>query len=766
MCLDSIEKELAAQDDHNPGVVVRADDLAYCIFTSGSTGRPKGVLVEHRSLVNFTIGAQRYYAIKPADRMLQFATLNFDTSAEEIYPALCSGAALVLRPNDMLDSIPHFIQRCREWKVTLLDLPTAFWHELVMYLEKSGQKLPDEIRVVIIGGERVSPAHLNTWHNLGMEGIHLDNTYGLTECTCVSARGRLTAEERREYGDREAAIGKPIDNVKLYLLDENLQPAAAGSAGELFIGGDCLARGYLNLPELTAERFLADPFQKGEEKRMFKTGDLVRWRPDGSLEYLGRSDEQIKIRGFRIEPGEIEAALMQFDGIDDAVVIKRNDASGTDHLLAYLIMEAGNTLSEAELRKYLNTRLPKYLQPSHFQTLQEFPLSPNLKIDKNALPDPDWTRPGGTGAGKNPETPAEEKMQAIWAQMLGRQDIGVEDNFFDIGGHSLLAARMMTEIESQFNTSIPLVTLLEKPTIRELTKAITGLHWKPSWKSLVSLKARGSQPPLFLIHAIGGDVLSYRRLTGYLSNLDRPIYGLRAQGLDGVAPALETVEDMAALYLGEIREIQPHGPYYLGGYSFGGTVAFEMAQQLAAVGEKTALLAMFDTVVMENLPAHLQPGQLRLAFDRLERTWFIAWKWLRLSAPKKAEYFRKLMRVAGDRLRAVLKHEKYISPPLQEDKERWQRKPDAFQKIEVMNQKALLAYVTKPYPGRVAYFKARQREWSEMVRLEPLWRKLALGGLSVHQCEGNHNTIMIEPYVKSLAEALRDELGKVENIKS
>ena len=346
LCLDSLEEKIAAQSDENPGVKVDPSDLVYCIYTSGSTGKPKGVLVEHHSLVNFVSGAQLYYNIRPDDRMLQFASLNFDTSSEEIFPALCSGAVLALRTPDMLDSIPRFLQRCRDWQLTILDLPTAFWHELVMYLQKSGERLPGSVRLIIIGGERVSPAHLTAWHKLGTDAIHLDNTYGLTECTCVSVRGRLLPEEREEYSKQEASIGKPVDHTRIYILDDNRQAVPAGETGELYIGGEGLARGYLNLPELTAERFLADPFNERPGSRMYKTGDLVRMRPDGSLEYLGRSDEQIKIRGFRIEPAEIESALMQFKHVKDALVIKRSDPSGSEQLLAYLVAQKDGRISE------------------------------------------------------------------------------------------------------------------------------------------------------------------------------------------------------------------------------------------------------------------------------------------------------------------------------------------------------------------------------------------------------------------------------------
>ncbi len=752
------QKQIAVEAGQDLDIPIQANNLAYSIYTSGSSGKPKGVLIEHCPLVNFILSSQRYYHISAEDRVLQFASLNFDTSAEEIYPTLISGAALVMRTPDMLDSLPHFLQRCRDWGITVLDLPTAFWHELVLYLDKSAEPFPPDIRLVIIGGERVSPAHLATWHSLGLENVHLDNTYGLTETTCVATRMRLTPQERKQYSQREVTIGKAIENVNLYVLDETRRRVPQGVAGELYIGGSCLAREYLNLPELTAERFLPDPFVDQSSARMYKSGDLVLWRPDGSLEYLGRSDEQIKIRGFRVEPGEIESVLLQYADVADAVVLKRADPSETEQLLAYLVLDEGITLDEKALRAFLAKRLPKYMLPAFYKVMSEFPLTPSRKIDKNALPDPDWTHGITADEVECPQTPAEEKMLVIWQEALGRQGIGVLDNFFDIGGHSLLAARMMTEIEGQFKVPIPLVTLLEKPTIRELAETITSSGWKPSWKSVVNLKSGGSHAPLFLIHAVGGDILSYRRLVIHLREDDRPIYGVRSQGLGGIAEPIRRVEDMAAFYLKEMREIQPNGPYYLGGYSFGGTVAYEMAQQLVAAGEKVALLAMFDTVVLENMPPDLQPGKAMMLLDQMERIWFVIRKWFGLSWPRKIEYFTKIIQFIKDRFKAFFKKEKYVNPQVRDDQERWLRKPPAFQKVELANLEALRAYTVCPYPGKVTMFKARQREWSEMVHPEPLWRKLTDGQLDVYDCDGNHSSILLEPNVASLARTLQEAL--------
>ena len=762
ICLEDWQAEIQTETGENLNVPVSANQLAYCIYTSGSTGRPKGVLVEHRSLVNYTCAAVQDFEITDDDYVLQFASLNFDTSAEEIFPALCSGAALVLRTQEMLDNLARFLDCCRDWRLTVLDLPTAFWHELVIYLQDSGSKLPETVRMIIIGGERVSPVHLDAWHRLGFNDVRLENTYGLTEGTCVITHCELTADDRRRYPYREAPIGRAVSNTVLYVLDESLRRVPPGVTGELYAGGACLAREYLNLPAMTADRFITNPFSPAEQDRLFKTGDLVQWRLDGTLEYLGRSDEQIKIRGFRIEPGEIESVLVSYAAISDAVVIKRQDPAGTDQLLAYLLLEKEAHLDEKELRNFIKGKLPKYMLPAFYKVLDAFPYSANLKIDKRALPDPDWHQIPAGHELKKPETPTEEKMLVIWERALGRNGIGVEDNFFDIGGHSLLAARMMTEVEAQFGIPVPLVELLEKPTIRQLSSAITDADWKPSWKSVVMMKASGSLSPLFLVHAIGGDILSYRRLVKRLQGLDRPIYGIRSQGLGGVVEPFDTVPDMAAYYLKEIREVQTSGPYLIGGYSFGGTVAYEMAQQLHAAGEEPAFLGMFDTVVLDTLPDELRPGKLAMAYDQLCRFWFVIKKWLGLSLPKKLAYIGKINNIIAGFFKAFFDKKKYVNPKEQKDHERWLRKPPAFQKVEKINKKALASYIAAPYAGKITLFKARQREWSEMVNPEPLWRSLTGGKLDVYVCEGNHDTILVNPYVESLAAEL---LAALEEIK-
>ena len=755
------ELDLQAQRHAKPDVKVGPGSLAYCIYTSGSTGQPKGVLVEHCSLVNFTCAAVEDYGIQPLDRVLQFASPNFDTSLEEIFPALCSGAGLVLRTEEMLASLQRFLVYCEDWHISILDLPTAFWHELVIYLDKNKTGLPGSLRLIIIGGERVSPAHLETWHKLGFKDVRLENTYGLTECTCVVAGGELTPEERSRYAHREVSIGRAINNVQLHLLDDSMHRVPVGVTGELYVGGACLARGYLNMPDLTAERFIPDFFNEGSGGRLYKTGDLMQWREDGTLEYKGRSDAQIKVRGFRIEPGQVEFVLMQHKDVADVVVIKRSDPSGTDQLLAYLRPEKGVDIDLSELKTWIHNKLPKYMLPSFYLVLEAFPLSPNGKIDKMALPDPEWSRDSKAAEQTELLTDNEKKMLAIWEEALGRKGIGVEDNFFEIGGHSLLAARMMTAVEEKFGVPIPLIELLMHPTIRDLSAVISGSEWKPSWKSVVNVKETGSQPPLFLVHAIGGDILSYRRLVNRLEYLDRPIYSIRAQGLGGDTEPIGSVAEMAALYLKEIKEVQPQGPYFLGGYSFGGTVAYEMAKQLMSAGEEVAFLGMLDTVILSNLPPELQPSKLAMFFDQLSRVWFVIRKIIGLSLPKKKEYVSKIFSMIKGFLVSTFRGKKYVNPRQQEENKRWSRKPPAFQRVEKMNYQALASYIAVPYPGRLTLFKARQREWSEMVNPEPLWRKLT-DQLDVYICEGNHNTILVEPYVRSLAVELRNALDRLE----
>ena len=472
VCLDADWEIIARESEKNPVSAVTADNLAYIIYTSGSTGKPKGVMTQHRSLVNHTQAAGTDYDLQQTDHVLQFASISFDASAEEIYPCLTRGATLVLRSEEMADSLSLFTRASQDWPLTVLNFPTAYWHQIAPGLSTEVSTLLPSLRLVILGGERALPDRITAWRQRVGRRVRLFNTYGPTEATIVATRWELSESAEGCTALSDVPIGCPIANVQAYVLNRRLQPVAIGVAGELHIGGVGVARGYLNSPELTAERFIPDPFSSEPGSRLYKTGDLVRYRPDGNLEFLGRLDDQTKVRGFRVEPGEIEAALRQHAAVRENVVVARENGQGSHHLVAYVVAAHEPAPTVSELRGFLEEKLPEYMVPSAFVLLDVMPLTPHGKVDRRALPAPDGTRPELNKPFVAPRTPTEKLLAEIWAQVLGVEPIGVQDNFFDLGGHSLLATQIMFRLRDTFQAEISLRTLFEKPTIEDLALAV------------------------------------------------------------------------------------------------------------------------------------------------------------------------------------------------------------------------------------------------------------------------------------------------------
>jgi amino acid adenylation domain-containing protein len=454
-------------------VEVDAGNLAYLIYTSGSTGRPKGVMVRHGALAGYVAAFRDEHRLGPRDRVLQFASISFDTSAEEIYPCLTSGAALVLRDDAMLASTPDFLRLCGEHGVSVLDLPTAFWHEMVSRLTAEPAALPESLRLIVLGGERALPERLAAWHRLdgfGAGAVRLVNTYGPTETTIVATRCDLPAG-LPIHG--EVPIGRPVAGARAYVADPFLELAPAGVPGELCVGGSGLARGYLGRPDLTAERFVPDPWAAEPGARLYRTGDLVRLLPTDDLEFLGRVDDQVKIRGFRVELREVEAALGLHPAVAEAVVAAREDVPGDRRLAAYFVpRDPAAAPTAAELRAFLKERLPEYMVPAAFVALEALPLTPSGKVDRRALPAPGGARPEREGDFVAPRTAAEETVAAVWREVLGLDRVGATDSFFELGGHSLLLPQVMHRLRSAFQIEIPLRTLFDEPSVESLALAL------------------------------------------------------------------------------------------------------------------------------------------------------------------------------------------------------------------------------------------------------------------------------------------------------
>ena len=596
VCLDSDWKLIAQRGKEDLDSNVTPENLAYVIYTSGSSGRPKGVMIEHRSLVNHAAAAGAEYDIKQGDRVLQFASISFDASAEEIYPCLTRGATLVVRNDSMLASISSFLEKCGEWRITVLDLPTAYWHELCERLDGGAIELPESVRLVIIGGERASPERLAVWSKRVGPRVRLVNTYGPTEATVVATAHDLTDRERSATERREVPIGRPVSNAQTYVLDARLRPVPVGVPGELHIGGAGVARGYLNRPDLTSQKFIADPFAKNGHGRLYKSGDLARYLPDGSIEFRGRVDNQVKIHGFRIELGDIESAAAGCPLVKSFLVVAREDAQGDKRLVAYIVPAAGAaTLSQPAITRgvkdFLRTKLPAYMVPSTFVTLDDFPLNRNGKIDLNSLPVPDQARAEMGGDYVKPGNPLEYQLAQVWEELFDIRPIGITDNFFDLGGHSLLSVRMIDRIEQVIGKKLPLATLLSGATIEKLAAALLKQESESLRSPLVEIQAGGSKRPFFYLHGdFNGGGLYCVSLSRHLGK-DQPFYALQPHGMDG-QPMPRTIEAMAEDHIKTLRGHQPEGPYLLGGHCNGALIAFEMARQLEAQGAKVDLLVL------------------------------------------------------------------------------------------------------------------------------------------------------------------------------
>lgn len=462
VCLERADVTTPA-DAPTPGATPR--HLAYVMYTSGSTGSPKGVMIEHASASAYALAAGGMFGLEPGDRFLQFASPCFDTSVEEIFATLASGATIVPRDPEMLASMASFLSRCRKLDITAMHLPTAFWHALVTAMGEHDLSLPERVRLIAIGGEKASPDTVAAWHRRSPAGVRLINSYGPTECTVSATWCDLTP-------GIGAPIGRPVPGSKAHVLDQHRNLVPVGLTGELFVGGACLARGYLGREDLTRERFIADPFDPSQAARLYRTGDLVRRRSDGMLDFVGRSDDQIKIRGFRVEPAEIEAAIATHPGVASCAVVSAPDPHGEFQIVAYVIPAGTTPPHPQDVRTFLKNLLPGYMVPAHVITLDAFPLNPNGKIDRSALPAPGPQTAPQMDSQPPQGDPIAGKLAAIWREILRVPRVGANDSFFELGGHSLLAMRLMARIAQCFGKSLPLAAVFNSPSLGEMAKTI------------------------------------------------------------------------------------------------------------------------------------------------------------------------------------------------------------------------------------------------------------------------------------------------------
>jgi nonribosomal peptide synthetase DhbF len=560
----------------------RLDDPAYVIYTSGSTGTPKGVVVPHRGIAKLLATQTRRVGITAESRVLQFASPSFDVAFWEICMGLLSGGTLVVVPADRRVPGEPLAEYARRHQVTHLAIGPS-----VMGMFPPDIELPPDA-TLLCGAEKVPSELVLRW----ARDRRMLNCYGLAEATVNST---LWDCDPDAVGT-SVPIGVPDPGARLYVLDEALQPAPPSVVGELYVAGLGLAYGYLNRPGLTAERFVADPFGP-PGSRMYRTGDLVRWRSDGVLDFAGRADDQVKIRGFRIELGEVEAVLAKHPGVAQVAAVVREDTPGDKRLVAYVVGDGDSTV----LRRHVGESLPDYMVPAAVVFVDAFPLLPNGKLDRSALPAPDL----GEAVGNTmPRNPTEEILCGLFAEVLGLPRVGVDDSFFDLGGHSLLAAKLIGRIRDALGLRVNVGSLFAAPTVAGLAERMQSGGSRDALEILLPLRPDGSKEPLFCVHPAAGLAWPF---SGLLKHIDaeRPIYGIQSRGLAEPKPVAASLHEMAAEYLEHIRQVQPRGPYYFLGWSFGGVVAHEMGTQLQAQGEEVRFLCMLDSYpkdVWDELP--------------------------------------------------------------------------------------------------------------------------------------------------------------------
>jgi amino acid adenylation domain-containing protein len=559
--------------------------LAYLIYTSGSTGRPKGVMVERGALSAHCQAMIGEYGLGPQERVLQFSQYSFDASLEQILPALAAGGALVMRGPELWSPRQLLAELKRE-QVTVMNLPPAYWQEAVRDWSAEPRQLAEtRLRLVIVGGDRLPARAAQQWRQLGLTGVRLLNAYGPTETTITATLG--------DAGQEQVTIGRPLPGRLVYILDGRGRPVPAGVVGELHIGGSLLARGYLNLPDLTSERFVADPFAERPGGRLYRTGDLARYLSDGRIEYVGRRDQQVKIRGYRIELGEVEAALGRCAGVEDAVAVTAGEG-GDKELVVYVVAAAPGQLAQEDLRAQLADKLPAYMHPAVIMQLDSLPRLATGKPDRRGLPEVTQADRRGSQGYLAPRLLIEQQLVQIWESLLAARPIGIRDSFFDLGGHSLLAAQLAGQIEQVCGKRLALSTLFAGPTVEQLAEALRDGEEDSERKARVlPVRTAGSRTPFFFLHGDWTGGAFYCFALARACGPQQPFYVLepyRFSERDG-APAFEA---MAAAHIEAMRRVQAKGPYRLGGFCNGGLLAYEMARQLADQGEEVEVLALIN----------------------------------------------------------------------------------------------------------------------------------------------------------------------------
>ncbi|MCP4663173.1 MAG: AMP-binding protein, partial [bacterium] len=692
----------------------------------------------------------RYFALGGHTRVLQNLSYCFDFGVFELLTTLHAGGTLCFLPVAEQGDLSRYLETVEERDLNTVHTTPSFFRELTALAARRGRGLAG-LELVHLGGEAINRDLLQAIAGVVDEDCRVYNGYGPTETSINSTVFRMQGRPL-DRGVRGAVvpIGRPTAANTVVVLDRRGLPVPLGVAGELAIGGAGVARAYLNRAARTAERFVPDPFAGHPDRRLYRSGDLVRWLAEGEIEFLGRIDHQVKIRGLRIELGEISSALARHPAVRDAVVVVREDA-GDRRLAAYLVAEGESAPAVTELRQTLKETLPEYMVPAAFVVIDALPLTPNGKVDRAALSRRDLPVPGQVGADLAPRDAVELELVRIWEELLGMRPLGIRSNFFELGGHSLLAVRLMARIRQQFGRDLPLTTLFQEDTVEHLAAVLRQEPNVMRRRALVAIQPQGSQPPWFFVHPAGGNVLCYRDLSHHLGP-DQPLYGLQVPDREGEL-FLTTIEEMAEHYVAAVRELRTQGPYRLGGWSLGGLVALEMARQLSAQNQRVEALVLLDSVAptaRQHRPSETGDAALALAFARdLAGIFGVALPGSSAdietfpTAEEVLETLHETMQAAG------------LVPPDLELSEIIR----LFATFRI-NVRAMERYKAPVFSGRLVLFKARERLSRESETSDLGWGELAKGGLEIHEVEGNHYSILRDPHVEELADCLKEVLDR------
>jgi amino acid adenylation domain-containing protein len=746
--LDDIDTNLYCG---NLELSISPDAPAFVIYTSGSTGKPKGVLQNHRNILHNCMNNTNALCISPEDRLTLLHSCGVMGAMRGICNALLNGASLYPL-NIKEEGLPSLSKLLREEEITIYHSVATLFRHFIASLS-IGEQFP-QLRVLILGGEQVLQRDIELYKQHFSSDCIAFISFGSTETGTV--RQFIVNKQTKIYTST-VPIGYSVEGMEVLLLDDTGAEVKRGEIGEIAVRSKYLALSYWQNPELTDSKFSVDP--NDINKRIYYTGDLGSFAPDGCLIHMGRKDFQVKIRGFRIEIPEIEIALMNTGAVKEVVVVACDDSRKEKRLVAYVVLKQNPALTPKELRFMLQDKIPDYMLPSTFVCLNALPLTQNSKIDRLALPAPDFTELDSSDKFIAPRNDIERQIVKIWEEVLDISPIGVRDNFFDMGGHSLLAVQIFGQIENKLAHKLPLATLFPAGTIEALANIIieaenasdtnNSVFAKLSWSSLVGIQPHGSKPPIFFIHPLGGEVMCYRNLSVYLE-ADQPVYGLQPVGLNGEQLPYTRVEDMASHYIREMQTVQPHGPYFISGYSFGGIVAFEIAQQLYRQGEKVAFLAMIDTCrpgystrlsLMKRIPIHVKK-LVQEPTQYIQHKFIGIGEWSNFHLQKKYKHYSK---IANNFLN--------IAATLSQG--------DEHLNIMQANATAMSEYCfQEAYPGRLTLFRTQDEERDEDkvgVVYDPQfgWKDLFTEGVDVHHIFGAHDKLLDQPYVEMIGKKFK-----------